>query len=83
VTFRVPITALRFKDVITAGLDPYTLMSLVPRLRKTSQDHKPVLVSQPCPACGSRIALDGRHRWIASVIAGRHDVLANEREWPW
>lgn len=81
-SLRVPVTALRFKDVITAGLDPYVLLGLVPLLRKTAQDHDPVLVSQPCPTCGTRITLDGRHRWIAAVLAGRHDIPANEQEWP-
>jgi hypothetical protein len=75
---RVPITRLRFKVPITAGMNPYTLLGLVPLLRDTSQDHPPILVGPPCPECGVRIDLDGRHRWIASVMAGRHDVLAME-----
>lgn len=77
-TFRVPVTNLRFKDPIPAGMDPYVLMALVPLLRKTNEDHPAILVSPPCPTCGDRIVLDGRHRWIASVIAGRADVLAEE-----
>jgi hypothetical protein len=75
---RVPITRLRFKDPITAGMSPYVLLGLVPLLRKTGEDHPPIDVDSPCPACGTRTALDGRHRWIASVMAGRHDILAEE-----
>lgn len=75
-TFRVPIENLRFKVAITAGMSPYTLLGLVPLLRKTSQDHDPIEVTPPCGSCGVRTVLDGRHRWVASVLAGRPDVLA-------
>lgn len=78
VTFRVPITSLRFKDPIPAGMDPYVLMALVPLLRKTNEDHAPILVTPACPTCKDRIVLDGRHRWVASVMAGRADILATE-----
>lgn len=77
-TLRVRIEKLRFKVPIAAGMDPYILLALVPLLRNTAQDHSPILVSRACPECGDRIVLDGRHRWIASVIAGRVDVLAEE-----
>lgn len=75
---RVPINRLRFKEPIAAGLNPFTLMGMVPHLRNRNGDHAPILVSPPCPTCGDRVVLDGRHRWIASVIAGRADVLATE-----
>lgn len=75
---RVPINRLRFKDPITAGMDVFTLLALVPLLRKTAEDHEPILVGPPCPRCGDRTVLDGRHRWVASVIAGRSDILAVE-----
>lgn len=75
---RVPVEDLRFKVPITAGLNPYILLGMVPLLRNTSQDHEPILVSPPCPVCGTRVVLDGRHRWIASVMAGRSYVLAVE-----
>jgi hypothetical protein len=75
-TVRVPIEKLRFKVPITAGMSPYVLLALVPLLRNTAEDHDPILISPPCTDCGISVVLDGRHRWIASVIAGRHDVLA-------
>jgi hypothetical protein len=74
------VEKLRFKVPIAAGMNPYTLLGLVPLLRNTSQDHPPILVSRPCPECGDRVVLDGRHRWIASVMAGRSYVLAEEEE---
>jgi hypothetical protein len=77
-SFRAPVEKLRFKAPIAAGMNPFTLMGLVPLLRNTSQNHDPILVSPPCPTCGDRVVIDGRHRWIASVIAGRADVLAVE-----
>jgi hypothetical protein len=74
----VRIERLRFKAPIAAGMNVFTLLGMVPLLRNTSQDHDPILVSPACPTCGDRVVLDGRHRWIASVIAGRPSVLAEE-----
>lgn len=79
-TIRVPVEKLRFKTPIAAGLNPFTLLGLVPALRNRNEDHAPILVSPPCPTCGDRVVLDGRHRWIASVMAGRADILAQEQE---
>lgn len=77
-TFRIPIERLRLLPNIPAGMCPYTLLGLVPKLRKTDQDHDPILVRGD--GDGWRI-LDGRHRFVASVIAGRPDILA-EQEHP-
>lgn len=79
VTYRARIDRLRFKDgVITAGLNPYVLLGMVPILRNTAGDHPPILTGPGCPTCGVQPVLDGRHRWAASVMAGRVDVLADE-----
>jgi hypothetical protein len=78
VTIRVPVELLRFKVPIAAGMNPYTLMGMVPLLRGSAEDHDPILVTTACPTCHVRVVLDGRHRWIASVVAGRPDVLATE-----
>jgi hypothetical protein len=77
-TFRAPIDRLRFKDPIPAGMNPYTLLGLVPLLKGSNEDYDPIEVDRPCPTCDTATVLDGRHRWIASVIAGRPDVLAIE-----
>jgi hypothetical protein len=76
--FQAPVEKLRFKVPIAAGMNAFTLMGMVPLLRNTSQDHDPILVGPACSDCGDRVVLDGRHRWIASVIAGRATVLAVE-----
>jgi hypothetical protein len=80
VSFRWPVDRLRFKDPIPAGMNPYVLRGLVPLLRGSNEDHDAISVGEPCPACGTADVLDGRHRWIASVIAGRPDVLANAED---
>lgn len=75
---RVPIDRLRFKDPIPAGMNGYQLLGLVPLLKGSNEDYDPIEIDRPCPACSTATVLDGRHRWIASVIAGRPDVLAVE-----
>jgi hypothetical protein len=74
--FRIPLELLRLKPPVTAGLDPFTLLGCVPLLRKTSGDHDPILVDAQCPTCRSFRIQDGRHRYVASVMAGRHDIVA-------
>jgi hypothetical protein len=76
--FRVPLDHLRFLKPVTAGLNIVTLASMIPLLRNTTLDHDPVLVGPACESCGTRTVLDGRHRVIASIAAGRQDVLAME-----
>jgi hypothetical protein len=75
VPFRIPIERLHLKPNVTAGMCPYTLLSLVPLLRKTAQDHDPILVKEDR---GGWEIQDGRHRFFASVIAGRPDILAEQ-----
>ena len=74
--FRVPLHLLRMKPAVTAGMDIFTLASLVPLLRKTTHDHAPILVDARCSSCGVYQIQDGRHRFAASVMAGRHDIAA-------
>lgn len=76
-TFRVWLDRIHVKGAVPAGMNPYTVMGLVPLYRNTAQDHdEPVLVDHPCPTCGVRRLQDGRHRFVASVMAGRADILA-------
>lgn len=77
--FRIPLRLLRVKDPVTAGIDPCVLLGMVPILRKTTQDLPPILVDDHCTRlnpCGSWRTQDGRHRFFAHVIAGRHDIVA-------
>lgn len=75
-TFRVPLHELRFKQPVTAGLNMYKLMGFIPFYRDTCEDQAPILVDPPCDCCGVRLVQDGRHRFMASVLAGRVDILA-------
>jgi hypothetical protein len=75
---RVPLCLLRFQAPVTAGLNPYTLLGMIPLMRNSLEDHDPILVGPPCECCGVRLVLDGRHRVIASIAAGRQDILAVE-----
>lgn len=76
-TFYADITRLHFIKPVTAGMDPYVLMALVPLMRKTTEDHPPIVV-RPSRCCPEQCweVLDGRHRWIAAVMGGRSEVLA-------
>jgi hypothetical protein len=74
--FRAPVDRLRLKPNIPAGMDPCILLGLVPKLRKTDEDWEPIVVRLGTD--GVWQIQDGRHRFFASVIAGRRDVLAVE-----
>jgi hypothetical protein len=73
---RIPLHNIRIKPNVTAGLNPWTLMSLWGHLRSTTEDPDPVLVRRHPD--GGWLLLDGRHRFCASLAAGRSDVLAVE-----
>lgn len=73
--FQVPIEECVLKPNIPAGMNLAIVAVLVPRLRKTAKDWEPITVRREGDFW--RI-LDGRHRFFASVIAGRHYVLAEE-----
>lgn len=68
---RIPVSSLLMLDNIPAGMNPLVLMSLAYMFRSTTQDAAPILVR---PEGDLYRVLDGRHRAVASVIAGRPDV---------
>lgn len=70
---RIRIENLLFKPNAPAGMNPLVLMSLVYFLRSNVEDPAPIVVKQD--GDNYRI-LDGRHRAMAAIIAGRPDVLA-------
>lgn len=80
--FRVDLDTLIFKRPVTAGINFFTVFSLVPLLRETTLDHEAILVGPASSCCGHRRILDGRHRVIASIAAGRTDILAVEESHP-
>lgn len=77
-TFRVPIEDLRLKANIPAGMDYPVVGGFIKRLRTTNQDWDPIVVRREDD--GTWRIMDGRHRFFASVCAGRSDVLAVEEE---
>jgi hypothetical protein len=70
---RIPIERLHLLPNVPAGMDIGVVAGLVPLLRKTSEDHPAIRVREH--GDGWQI-LDGRHRFFASVLAGRPDILA-------
>ena len=74
--FRIPLELLRVKQPVSAGMNIFTQASLVPLLRNTTLDHDPILVDAQCPTCKVWRVQDGRHRFVASVMAGRRDILS-------
>lgn len=70
---RIPLDRLLLKPNIPAGISLWVLLSLAQMYRSTDGDAPPITVR----AEGDHYrVLDGRHRYLASVIAGRMDVLA-------
>lgn len=70
---RIPLHHLRLKPNVAAGLNPLLLFSLAYRLRSTTDDVTPAIVRANGPE--DYTVLDGRHRFLAAVIAGRHELL--------
>lgn len=72
---RIRVERLLFKPNAPAGMNPLVLMSLVYMLRSSTKDPEPIVVR--AEGENYRI-LDGRHRAMAAIIAGRQNVLAIE-----
>lgn len=64
---------LLYPEPVTAGLNPFVLMSLAYHYRAGNEHVEPIRVT--CEGQFWRIS-DGRHRAMASMIAGRKTVLA-------
>ena len=69
----MPLDALRFPAPVAAGMN-FTLLGSLAHLMRSSNEDPPPVVVQKEPG-GWRI-VDGRHRAVAAMIAGRKDVLA-------
>lgn len=73
----VPVHLILLPVPVPAGMDPYILMTLAGLYRKTNEDTTPIEIVR----AGNLYTLtDGRHRVIASIVAGRRTVLANVTE---
>lgn len=73
VPFRVPIEDVRLPPNLPAGMDWSVIGHFAMTMRKTTEDPDPIRVA---PVGDHYRISDGRHRFIAAVIAGRPDVLA-------
>lgn len=73
----VPLDRLLFPEPVTAGMNPFVLMSLAYLYRAGNEHTTPIRVTR----CGDLYRItDGRHRAVASMIAGRKTVLAKIKE---
>lgn len=71
---RVRVERLVMRANVPAGCNPLLLMSLAYVNRATSDDHGGPIVVRPIEDTGLYRVIDGRHRFLAAVIAGRPDV---------
>jgi hypothetical protein len=71
---RVPLDRLLLKANVPAGANYLRGAAFALHYRSTTEDLDPILVREA--GDGLWRVLDGRHRFLASVIAGRHDILA-------
>lgn len=72
-TLRIPVDRLLFKPNAPCGMNPLVLMSLTYMLRSNVVDPEPIVVRVEGEYY--RI-MDGRHRAMGAIVAGRPDVLA-------
>lgn len=70
---RIPLSCLVLKDNVPAGANILVIASLVLMYRSSSEDAPPAEVRDL--GNGFWRVMDGRHRFMASVIAGRPDLL--------
>jgi hypothetical protein len=77
-TLRIPLENVLIRENIPAGMNFLLLGALAYKLRSSRADLEPIVVRLVYPNSGLPLyeILDGRHRFIAAVIAGRMDVLA-------
>ena len=74
---RIRVDRLLVPPNLPAGMNVLVVMSLVYMYRSTTEDAPPITVRRE--GRNYRIT-DGRHRYMASVIAGRRRVLAYVEE---
>ena len=71
--FLVPIEYLNLPPNVPAGMNPLVLMSLAYKLRSSTEHVEPITIRDSSDNTWQIV--DGRHRFIAHVIAGRSEVL--------
>ena len=73
----LPLHWLRPPPNIPAGMNPLVLMSLAYALRNSHHPVDPPIKVQRLGVEDYRIT-DGKHRWMASIVAGRTHIAATE-----
>ena len=76
-TIYIPVENICFGKNPPAGMNFLKLGAMAYHLRSTAEDLDPIEVTRT-PDHGVYRVHDGRHRVIASIIAGRPTVLAKE-----
>ena len=69
----VELDRLLFPEPVSAGMNPFVLMSLAQVYRSGNEHLEPITIT---PEGSVYRISDGRHRAVASMIAGRKVVLA-------
>lgn len=78
----LPLDQLLFKPNMPAGMDWAVIGLWVVRFRKTAELCDPAITVAPIDGTGHWRILDGRHRTVASLIAGRTHINAVEEPCP-
>lgn len=71
----IPLHQLHFGPNVPAGMDWSVIGMHHVYLRKTSEPCNPPILVTPC-TCQHWCVTDGRHRTVASYIAGRSSIEA-------
>jgi uncharacterized ParB-like nuclease family protein len=72
---RIKLDRIIMPKPVAAGMNPLVVMSLAYMMRSTHDDPPPITVRREGDYW--RI-VDGRHRYVAANIAGRHSIKAEE-----
>jgi hypothetical protein len=79
-TKRIRVDRILLPEPVSAGMNFVVLGSMAHHYRSTTDDLDPIMVTRE----GKHYRItDGRHRWLASVIAGRRRVLTTVEKKPW
>jgi hypothetical protein len=74
--FLLPVHEIRHKPVLPCGVNILVVCAIAATLRNSHEQVEPVLVEQR----GGWLLLDGRHRWVAHLVAGREQIRCVEQE---
>lgn len=75
--FRLPVHELRLKPNLPCGMNYMLVGAIAHTLRTTHTPVEPILVAWRAEFQGW-LLIDGRHRWVAHLVAGRSEVWCVE-----